>query len=910
MRSNPLCGRFYEGFGEDPYLASILSDSMAGGAAGGDPFYLDTQVALKHFTVYQAEWDREDGSNYVGTRELHEIHYPAFLRAAGNGHIAGVMTSYGATNGIPNACSPFLDELKKASPFGLYNISDYGADSYMLTGMGGGKAGTGAPGNGYAVHGRQIAGLMIRSGAFSNNMAKELVSPEDYEKAVEQNLYGLTRKDLEEMIRPQIELWVRSGYFNREAYPFRRGKEAPDKLTCKRQACALRAAREGLVLLKNTRGILPLSEKDRIMVTGIFADIRTQPMYTVPTPDDVPGAGITPVEALRKKSSNILYIPSLSGKNVKLRSKSSGKFLSIDKDQFVQANAREEDAAIFRVWDWGQDAYSFTDADGGSCMTVSENGQVRMEVRNKKAMMPVFSYEPAASGGRYLRTGAIITSPFTQLTEGIPFYRYSSQKGWYLVVEKSSGRLVRGHMSGSIRKEDLGDCGFDEIAEEPEMGLDKYREEADYAVVFAGEEPRINASEMKDRQDMELGEGQLELIERTAEAFPGKTIVILRTDFPLAMERVQKNRNVAAILYCSYGGQYDSLAAAECLFGEFSPSGRLTASWYKDKEKLPRLKEGASADPAYTVDMKAIGLEENNLSYLYNRKNRITYPFGYGLSYGKFSYGNLKLVEEKEKLTLELSLTNRGSMESDEVLQVYGTMTDSGYGSHVPGKQLLSFARIHDIKAGEIRRVQLPLDTESLKKWDTARQKYILEEGHYQMFLGKNAQEPVWEWEQYLRGEMLGILDLSTARNLWEISCFGHRIRGVERSKEATAARKGGYFAVEPADGTKEEGWLMLHNVKFGGQKKIELSAANCSDRTAVIRLCADAPDGRLLAEFRVPPGNEEKYYLDKELTIPVKEPAYRQIQAELLESVSRILDVYLMLGKETVRVDSLRLIS
>lgn len=52
--------------------------------------------------------------------------------------------------------------------------------------------------------------------------------------------------------------------------------------------------------------------------------------------------------------------------------RSSEKFLSIDKDQFVQVNAREEDAAIFRVWDWGQDAYSFTDADGGSCMTVSK----------------------------------------------------------------------------------------------------------------------------------------------------------------------------------------------------------------------------------------------------------------------------------------------------------------------------------------------------------------------------------------------------------------------------------------------------------------------------------------------------------------------------------------------------------
>lgn len=910
VRSNPLCGRFYEGFGEDPYLVSIMADSMAAGAAGEDPFYLDTQVALKHFTVYQAEWNREDGSNSVGTRELHEIHFPSFLRAAGNRHIAGVMTSYGATNGIPNACSPFLEELDEASPFGLYNISDYGADANMLTGMGGEPEGSGNPGKGYAVNGRQIAGLMIRSGAYSNNMSKDIVSVEDYEAAAEQNLYGLTRGDLEKMIRPQIELWVRSGYFNRKAYPFAKEKRAADMAEGQRQEYAIRAAREGMVLLKNTRGTLPLSLNDRILVTGIFADIRTQPMYTVPTPDGVKNAGITPIEALCGKSGNIFYAPELSGKTVKLRSRSNGRFLCIDREQVVRADADEENATVFRIWDWGQDAYSFTDVPGDICMTVSENGQIRMEKRNKKAMMPVFSYEQAKSGGMALRTGAIITSPFTQLTEGVPFYRYASQKGWYLSLEKGSDRLVRGHIQEAFS--DLGgeNITFDEIVVRQSEEVAGYQKEADYAIVFVGEEPRINASEMKDRQDMELGRDQITMAEQTAALFPGKTIVVLRTDFPMAMEKLQKNSNIAAILYCSYGGQYDSEAVAAAIFGEFSPAGRLTASWYKNKGKLPQLKNQTKVDSSYTVDMKAIGLEENNLTYLYNRKNMLTYPFGYGLSYGKFSYDNLKLTEEMDGLYLELSLTNRGNRESDEVLQVYGSMKNSGYGSHVPKKKLLAFDRILDVKAGETRRIQLLLDTDALKKWDTAQKKYILEEGSYQMFLGKNAQEPVWEWEQYLNGEQLGILDLSESRNLWEISCYGWKVKGVERSKETTAARTGGYFAVEAAENSGEQGWIMLHNVMCTEQKKVEISAANTGLQPAGVKLYADAPYGRLLAEFKVTPSDTAKYYLDKELTIPVKETVYQIFSENIREKLSGTLNLYLVIEKAGVRVESIRLCS
>lgn len=910
VRSNPLCGRFYEGFGEDPYLVSILADSMAAGAAGDDPFYLDAQVALKHFTVYQAEWNREDGSNYIGTRELHEIHFPAFLRAAENRHIAGVMTSYGATNGIPNACSPFLDELNEASPYGLYNISDYGADSYMLKGMGGEPEGTGSPGKGYAVDGRQIAGLMIRSRAYSNNMSKDIVSAEDYENAVKQNLYGLTREDLEQMIRPQIELWVRSGYFNKEAYPFGKNEKVPAKEQAKRQACAMQAACEGLVLLKNTRRVLPLSTQDRILVTGIFADIRTQPMYTVPTPGNAEKAGITPIEALRGKSSRILYAPELSGRIVKLRSRENGKFLCIDGEQFVRADAREEEAAVFRIWDWGQDAYSFTDDVNDTCMTVSENGQVRMEKRNKKAMMPVFSYEKANEGGMSLRTGAIITSPFTQLAEEIPFYRYASQKGWFLAVEKGSGRLVRGHMSGSLSANGCENIIFDEIIVQQAAGFGQYRKEADYTVVFLGEEPRINASEMKDRQDMELGADQIDLAEQAAASFPGKTIVVLRTDFPMAMEKLQKNRNIAAILYCSYGGQYDSEAMAAVLFGEYSPAGRLTASWYKDKGKLPQLKDRTKIDLPYTVDMKAIGLEENELSYWYNNKNRITYPFGFGLSYGKFSYGNLKVVEEGNTLYLEISLTNRGTRESDEVLQVYGAMKNSGYGSHVPKKQLLAFDRIRSVGAGETRRVKLILDTSALKKWDTSTRRYILEEGTYQMFLGKNAQEPVWEWEQYLPGEQLGILDLSERRNLWEISCSSRKVRAAERSRETTAARTGGYFAVEAVGNPKEAGWVMLHNVMCEGWETVEISAANTGLKPAVVKLCCDAPGGRLLAEFKVEPGDDAKYYLDKELTIPVKEPVYRLIRENFREKMKGMSDLFIVMERAGVRVETIRFTS
>ena len=610
-------------------MTSVMAGHMASGAAGNDPFYLKAQVAMKHFTVYQAEWDREVASNHIGCRSLYEWHYPVFFHAVKDANVIGVMTSYGATNEIPNACSPFVNELNTKAPYGLYNISDFGADSYLLRGMGN---------NGlisYASKGYQIAGLMIKTGALSNNINKALVDSKDYIQAVNEGLYGVTREDMEELIRPQIEIWVRTGYFNPQKYPY---TYTPGKnyKNVEHQKLAMLAAEEGLVLLKNENNLLPLDTKTSVVISGQFADLRTQPMYTAETPP-LKHAGISPLEMIRIKmeeqEGSVIYEPEMNGKLVLLKDACTGKYFTWNKAGEIVFTEEKADAKIVQIWDWGQEAYSLVDILADSCLQIDETGIGRMVKRDKSKMMPVFTYEEDNNGKKCLRSGCIITSPFTQLNDDtIPFYQYYTERGGYLTERE--GHLVIGDDLGVSKRNEWTHLHLEELEVTPDiLESCECKGGADHAIIFIGEEARTNASEMKDRQDMKFGEMQIVMAKKMAERFLGKTVVVVRSDFPMEMEELHDDPNIGAILYASYGGQYDSKAIIECLFGEISPGGRLTTTWVKNHQVLPALNRTDSIDKQYHVDMKAVDAEEYGLTYRYMTPDKWQYPFGYGLSY-------------------------------------------------------------------------------------------------------------------------------------------------------------------------------------------------------------------------------------------------------------------------------------
>ena len=925
VRVNPLCGRYYEGFSEDPYLTAELAGSMVRGAAGEAPFYLKSQMAVKHFTVYQAEWNREDGTNDVSNRALHEWHYPPFRNAVKQGAV-GVMTSYGATNEIPNCFSPFINELNGYAPFHLYNVSDFGADSYTQLAMG--KHGQKT----YAENGRQVAGLMIKAGAFSNNIEKELVSEEDYQKAIEESLYGLNRKDLEELIRPQIELWVRSGYFNRETYPYAKGKTSDKNAeNPKHQELSRRAGREGLVLLKNEGRLLPLEGGRGILVTGIFADMRTQPMYAAPTPAKLKDAGTTPIEMLKKAApahqQKVIYAPELSARMVRL--KVDGSYLTvrtIGGERILTVDGTREEALCLQVFDWGQDAYSFVHLETETVLSVEGEGYARLVPFNRKQIPPVYTYERNADGTRSIRADSIIDKPYEtlQLHQGVPFYRYDSIKGRYLI---RYGKFMRkGRETGRALTQEIDRIRFvEETVALAGEGAAAYAHKADRAVVLIGEEPRINASEMKDRQDMSFGRDQVELVKQIAKVWPGRTVVVVRSDFPMDLTALQEEENVGAILLLSYAGEFDSSLLAEALFGDFSPSGRLSTTWHRSIASLPRISDDMRsdsrnfvrgqycADQQYTVDMKATDAEEYRLTYQYMDNRDILYPFGYGLSYGAFDYENIRWSPEDEQV--EFTLVNRGRQSSDEVVQLYARVLHSGYGMHVPVKQLAGFARLREVAAGERRNVKLSLDRKALERWDAARQRYIFEGGLYEIYLGRNAKEILWSRQVLLQGETLGEMNIASLRNIWEICAGSRGLRAVEASKERTALREGGgYFAVE----SKRAGsWLFVHKAVLRDMGSLTVNAAYLGEGEAELFLYtgkafyekkeAQRMRGEgCLAKCAVRKTQMRQYWLDAEQTMKVVEPIYEAYGMELEESCNETVDLYFVFSRPGVRLESI----
>lgn len=110
------------------------------------------------------------------------------------------------------------------------------------------------------------------------------------------------------------------------------------------------------------------------------------------------------------------------------------------------------------------------------------------------------------------------------------------------------------------------------------------------------------------------------------------------------------------------------------------------------------------------------------------------YPFGYGLSYTTFAYGNLKVNAEKVTFTL----TNTGSCDGAEVAQLYVAKPDAKV--FRPARELKGFAKVF-LKAGESKTVTIPLDDKTFRYWNVATDSWEVEDGSYQLLVGASVQD-------------------------------------------------------------------------------------------------------------------------------------------------------------------------
>jgi beta-glucosidase len=256
---------------------------------------------------------------------------------------------------------------------------------------------------------------------------------------------------------------------------------------------------------------------------------------------------------------------------------------------------------------------------------------------------------------------------------------------------------------------------------------------ADVVVAALGESSEMTG-EASSRTDLELPDVQKRLLAALLKT--GKPVVlVLFTGRPLVLK--WESENVPAILNVWFGGTQAAPAIADVLFGDVNPSGKITATFPQNVGQVPIYYSHKNTGRPLAEGKWFSKFRSNYLDV----SNDPLYPFGYGLSYTTFSYGDIKLSAPSLKtggsITAKVTVTNTGKMEGKEVVQLY---TRDVVGSLTrPVKELKGFQKI-SLKPGESKEVTFTLTAEDLKFYNAELQ-YVAEPGGFQLFIGTNSRD-------------------------------------------------------------------------------------------------------------------------------------------------------------------------
>ena len=256
---------------------------------------------------------------------------------------------------------------------------------------------------------------------------------------------------------------------------------------------------------------------------------------------------------------------------------------------------------------------------------------------------------------------------------------------------------------------------------------------ADVIVAAVGECAEMSG-ESPSRTNLEIPDAQQDLLKALVKT--GKPVVLLLfTGRPLVLN--WESEHIPSILNVWFGGSETGDAVADVLFGKAVPCGKLTTTFPRSIGQLPlfynHLNTGRP-DP----DNRVFNRYASN--YL-DESNEPLYPFGYGLSYTDFVYGDLQLSSEtlpkNGNLTASVTVTNKGNHDGYETVQIY--LRDIYAEVARPVKGLKGFDRIF-LKKGESREVKFVLTEDDLKFYNSGLQ-YIYESGEFDVMIGTNSRD-------------------------------------------------------------------------------------------------------------------------------------------------------------------------
>lgn len=658
---SPLCGRNFEYFGEDPYLSGEVAKQYILGVQSEGVI-----ATIKHFAANNQEWDRHHVSSEVDERTLQEVYFAPFRKAVKEAHVGAVMNSYNLLNGVHASENRWLniDILRDTWGFKGILMSDW-VSVYSTVGA--------------ANHGLD---LEMPTGEYLN---EELLMP-----AIEQGL--ITEATIDLKVQHILQTLIAFGFLDKEPKDTSIALDNPHS-----RQTALDIAREGIVLLKNEGNMLPL--KGRTVVMGSNAEVLVtgggsgfvSPFSTVSIAEGL--------EQLQKRNTirlkdDLLFddlkdaIYADEGKRQK--GFKAEYFKNVELKGTPDATCMENQIA--HDWGTGVPLEGFP-ADGFSVRWTATyvpvtNGLVRMTMCGR--------------GGyrAYINDQLICTD---HLPEREQVIEVEAGKKYRLRVEYHNyGGDARIGLKAGILNESL-----------LKQTLAKAKNVVLCVGFNNGDEDGGIEGEGADRS-FALPKPRLELIRKVTSLHDNVVVVVNAGG---GIDFSDWGDKVKAIVMAWYSGQEGGRAVAEILTGVISPSGKLPISIEHRWEDNPVSK-------SYYENMKFAEYKRTQYSegifmgYRGYDKSGIKplYPFGYGLSYTTFAYGNL-MVEKNgvNRVKVTFDISNTGKMDAAEVAQVY--VHDVKSSVPRPYKELKGYEKVF-LKKGETKRVTIELEDDAFSYYD------------------------------------------------------------------------------------------------------------------------------------------------------------------------------------------------
>jgi beta-glucosidase len=233
-------------------------------------------------------------------------------------------------------------------------------------------------------------------------------------------------------------------------------------------------------------------------------------------------------------------------------------------------------------------------------------------------------------------------------------------------------------------------------------------------------------SEGRDRKDLSLPNNQDALVAKIAAANP-RTVVVLKSGGAVLMPWIDR---VPAILEAWYPGEEDGNVVADLVFGDVNPSGKLPMTFPRAEIETPT----HTPEQWPGVNGTATYSEKLEVGYRWYDAQKVEplFPFGFGLSYTKFSLANLSASPEE----VSVDVTNSGAREGCEVVQVYVSAPPQ---AGEPPKQLKGFMKVK-LEPGETRHLTVVLDPRAFSIWDTKTNQWSAVPGQHEIWVGNSSR--------------------------------------------------------------------------------------------------------------------------------------------------------------------------